>query len=165
MKTSTWWAIVVFLLLVIVVLTWLLVVTPAPGTATGSTSSPQAGTAGTATGTATGGTEPLSKKVIVTSPKANTTVGQRFVVAGSAPGGWYFEASFPIKVIDNDGNIIASTIGQAQGEWMTSDPVTFTAMASTSILYTGPATVVLMRDNPSGLPENDDSVSVPVVIQ
>ena len=31
--------------------------------------------------------------------------------------------------------------------------------------YTGAATLVLKRDNPSGLPENDASVVVPITIQ
>jgi len=30
--------------------------------------------------------------------------------------------------------------------------------------YSGPATLVLKRDNPSGLPENDASISVPIEV-
>jgi len=31
--------------------------------------------------------------------------------------------------------------------------------------YTGPATLILIRDNPSGLPEHDDSLPIPIVIR
>ncbi|MCE9540956.1 Gmad2 immunoglobulin-like domain-containing protein [Candidatus Kaiserbacteria bacterium] len=164
MKTGMWWTIIVILLIVIGAMAWFLFSTQAPeGTVTGSTT-------GTVTGTATGSTpatstQPLSAQVLVTSPARNAIVEKVFVISGTAPGPWYFEASFPIKVIDANGNVIANTHGQAQGDWMTTGLVTFTATASTTAAYSGPATVVLMRDNPSGLPENDDSVSVPVTIK
>ena len=155
MNTRAWWGIIIILFVIIVVLTWVLFGIPAPVEApTVSTNPPQATS-----------TEPLSKRVITTSPKANAVVGKKFIVAGSAPGNWYFEAVFPIQVRDKDNNKIAQAIATAQGEWMTTDQVTFTATITISGNYTGPATVVLLRDNPSGLPENDDSVSIPIVIQ
>ncbi|MBV9159311.1 MAG: hypothetical protein JO019_01805, partial [Candidatus Kaiserbacteria bacterium] len=46
----------------------------------------------------------------------------------------------------------------------TTGQVTFTAQVSISG-YKGPATLVLSKDNPSGLPQNDDSVSIPITIQ
>ncbi len=107
---------------------------------------------------------PLSSKVLVTSPKSGATVGSTFSITGKAPGNWYFEASFPIIVSDVDGNKITTSHGQAQGEWMTTELVPFTAMIDVGN-YRGKATVNLLRDNPSGLPENDDSTSFDVVIQ
>ena len=155
MNTRAWWGIIIILFVIIVVLTWVRFGPPAPVEApTVSTSPPQATS-----------TEPLSKRVVATSPKANAVVGNTFVVSGSAPGQWYFEAVFPIQVRDKDNNKIAQAIATAQGEWLTTDQVTFTATFTISGNYTGPATVVLLRDNPSGLPENDDSVSIPIVIQ
>ncbi len=87
------------------------------------------------------------------------------MVAGSAPGNWFFEASFPIQVRDKDNNKIAQGVAQAQGEWMTTEQVSFTSTITLSTPYSGPATLVLMRDNPSGLPENDDALEIPIVIQ
>ena len=155
MKTRTWWGIIALLFVVIVVLAWVLFAMPARVEAPTATSTPPIATS----------TQPLSARVVVTSPKANSTVGNVFVVSGSAPGPWYFEASFPIKIVDKDNNFIGQGIAQAQGEWMTTDQVTFTATVTLDGTYSGPATVVLLRDNPSGMPENDDSVSVPIVIQ
>lgn len=107
---------------------------------------------------------PLSEQVVVTSPTAGATVGKTFTITGKAPGNWYFEASFPIIVSDADGNKIATSHGQAQGDWMTTNLVPFTASVNVGS-YTGKATVNLLRDNPSGLPENDDSTSFDVVVQ
>lgn len=106
---------------------------------------------------------PLSQQIALSAP-ATQQVGKKFAVSGEAPGPWYFEASFPIFVTDAQDNKIATSYGQAQGDWMTENLVPFTAQIDVGS-YAGPATVHLLRDNPSGMPENDDSVSFQVVIQ
>lgn len=155
MNMRFWSGILIAGFLVSIGLTWALFAIPAPLPPVTATTTPPVSTT----------PKPLRERVVVTSPKANSTVGNIFVVSGSAPGPWYFEASFPIKIVDKDNNFLGQGIAQAQGEWMTTDQVTFTATVTLPGGYSGPATVVLMRDNPSGMPENDDSVSIPVVIQ
>ena len=109
--------------------------------------------------------------------KANDTVTSTFVVMGEARGYWYFEASFPIELWSKDGKILASGIGQAQGEWMTENFVPFkttltvgldyngSPMGGATSSYSGPATLILHKDNPSGLPENEDSFEVPIFMK
>jgi hypothetical protein len=95
-------------------------------------------------------------------PLPDVLVQSPLVVRGSARGNWYFEASFPVSVIDSNGKQLGSVAAQAQGDWMTTDFVPFqaTLVFATSTTETG--TVVFKKDNPSGLPENDASVSIPV---
>src|SRR3989338_9376682 len=157
MNTRLWTGILIAVFVVILGLTWALFAIPAPTPPNTATTTPPVATT----------TEPLplSARVVVTSPKPNATVGKTFVVSGQAPGPWYFEASFPIKIVDKDNSFIGQGIAQAQGEWMTVEQVTFTATVVLDGTYSGPATAVLLRDNPSGMPENDDSVSVPIIIQ
>lgn len=154
MSTRGWWSIILVLLVVIVGLMWILFATPARVEAPTATSTPPAATS----------TQPLSTRVVVTSPKERAKVGKTFTVSGEAPGPWYFEASFPIKVVDANNNFIGSSIAHAQGDWMTTGQVPFTATVTVEG-YSGPAILVLLRDNPSGMPENDDSVSVAITIQ
>ena len=154
MTTRGWWSIILVLTAVVIGLSWILLAVPAPVEAPTATTTPPVATS----------TLPLSARVVVTSPKPNAEVGKTFVVSGNAPGNWFFEGSFPIKVVDSNNNFVGSGIAQAQGEWMTTEQVTFTSTITIDG-YSGPATVVLLRDNPSGMPENDDSVSVSVVIQ
>ena len=52
----------------------------------------------------------------------------------------------------------------AQGEWMTEAQVTFTASMQIDATFHGKAKLVLLKDNPSGLPEHDDSVEIPIVV-
>lgn len=110
-------------------------------------------------------TRPLSDRVSLISPKKNATVSHMLSISGKAPGPWFFEASFPVQVRDAQDVIIGRTVAQARGEWMTPALVEFTATIPIAAGYHGAATLVLLRDNPSGLPENDDSVSIPIIIE
>lgn len=105
-------------------------------------------------------------RIVVTSPLPGAVVGNSFTVNGQARGGWYFEASFPIDVVSATGTLLTQMPIQAQGEWMTANFVPF---ATTTVVvpayYKGPATLILRNDNPSGLPENAASISIPIVIQ
>ncbi len=157
------WGIVVLLTAVIAVMAWLLFTLPAPSTTEQATSTPTTST--NTRGSDTEAPQPLSRRVVVTSPKPNTTVDKTFVVSGQAPGNWFFEASFPLQVRDIEGNVLGRTHASAQGDWMTTEQVTFTSTVHIDATYTGPATLILLRDNPSGLPENDDAVEIPIVIQ
>ncbi|MFM2381326.1 MAG: hypothetical protein RLZZ76_93 [Candidatus Parcubacteria bacterium] len=103
--------------------------------------------------------------VTVELPLPGAMTGKEFGVIGSARGYWFFEGSFPIEILDKDGNVLTTGIGTALGEWMTEDFVKFVSEVKVPETYIGPATVVLKKDNPSGLPENDASVSFPITIE
>lgn len=103
--------------------------------------------------------------IVVELPFPGAVTGKDFSVIGKARGTWFFEASFPIEVLDKDGKFLAVGIAQAQGEWMTRDFVPFKADIKVPQSYIGKATLVLKKDNPSGLPEHDASVSFPITIE
>lgn len=110
---------------------------------------------------------PLSDDVMVLeAPLPGAAVSSPLTVRGQARGWWFFEASFPVELTDRDGRVIATGIATAQREWMTEDFVPFIAVLEFEI-PSRPAgstgTLTLRKDNPSGLPENDDSRSIPVV--
>lgn len=105
-----------------------------------------------------------SNRIQVTMPAPGATVPSKFTVSGKAVGGWYFEASFPYEVQDASGKKIAEGPVQAQGEWMTPAFVPFSFQVSVPN-YKGKATLILRNDNPSGLPENAASISIPITIQ
>lgn len=101
--------------------------------------------------------------ITVDSPLPGATVLKDFVVTGKARGTWFFEASFPIQVLSKDGNVLAQGIAEAQSDWMTTNFVPFKATIKIPESYTGTATLVLKKDNPSGLPEHDASISFPII--
>lgn len=103
-------------------------------------------------------------KIMVELPFPGAVVGKEFTVVGTSSG-WYFEGSFPVEVRDSDNNILVQTYATAQADWMTSEPVGFISNVVIPKSYIGPATLILRKDNPSGLPENDASMSFPITIE
>lgn len=102
----------------------------------------------------------------VENPHPGGVVGKEFIVTGEARGNWYFEASFPIEIQSETGAVIGGTIATAQGDWMTTDFVPFKSeMIDLPSAFTGPAWLILKKDNPSGLPENDAAIRIPIVVE
>ncbi|MFA6526537.1 MAG: Gmad2 immunoglobulin-like domain-containing protein [Candidatus Buchananbacteria bacterium] len=102
------------------------------------------------------------------SPRPGETITSPLTIIGQARGTWFFEASFPVILTDWDGKIIAQGIAQAKGDWMTTDFVPFEAALTFSIdpqAYSNKGTLILKKDNPSGLPQNDDALEIPVLLQ
>lgn len=100
--------------------------------------------------------------VRIMTPRPNGTIKSPAAIEGEARGFWYFEASFPIKLYDENNNLLATAIAEAEGDWMTENFVKFKAVLSYGVAKAGKGTLVLEKDNPSGLPENDDKLIVPV---
>jgi hypothetical protein len=103
----------------------------------------------------------------VDSPRPNTSIKSPLTITGQARGNWFFEASFPIFLTDWNGKIIAQGIATAEGDWMTTDFVPFKATLTfdtgdISGHYSNRGTLILKKDNPSGLPENDDALEYQV---
>jgi len=98
----------------------------------------------------------------VFSPLPGARVTSPLKVTGEARGNWYFEASFPVKLLDANGNLLAVKPAQAGGDWMTENFVPFSVVLDFQKPSTASGTLVLEKDNPSGLPENDDSLRVPI---
>ncbi len=103
-----------------------------------------------------------SDMIKVTSPLPKAKISSPLSIEGVARGNWYFEASFPISLVDASGTVVASGVGKAEGDWMTTEYVPFTSTLSWTAVKAGSGILILKRDNPSGLKENDASVSIPV---
>ena len=86
-------------------------------------------------------------------------------VKGEARGFWFFEASFPYKLLAANGEVIAQGAIQAEADWMTEDFVPFSAEIDFSYPPAGKIVLVLIKDNPSGLAENTDELKIPLVVK
>ncbi|PIV10093.1 MAG: hypothetical protein COS49_02380 [Candidatus Portnoybacteria bacterium CG03_land_8_20_14_0_80_41_10] len=96
-------------------------------------------------------------------PRPNEFIESPLVVEGQARGSWFFEGDFPVILTDWDGLIIAETYATAQSDWLTEEFVRFKTEIEfdKSELYNRGA-LILQKDNPSGLPENDDALEIPI---
>lgn len=104
----------------------------------------------------------VSDNVVVTQPLSNAKVMSPMYIKGEAKGTWYFEASFPISVVDANGTALGGSIATAKSDWMTTSFVPFEA----TITYKTPTTptgwIIFSKDNPSGMPENDGQEKMPI---
>jgi Immunoglobulin-like domain of bacterial spore germination len=115
------------------------------------------------------GVEALRDRIVLASPLPGSTITSPLIITGEARGLWFFEASFPVTLTNWDGLIIAEGIATAESDWMTEDFVPFRAeLTFTSPYEAGDPTfmergsLILKRDNPSGLPENDAALEITV---
>ncbi|MEK7135203.1 MAG: Gmad2 immunoglobulin-like domain-containing protein [Patescibacteria group bacterium] len=115
-----------------------------------------------ATSTPVTTTDDRSDLIRVTFPQANVSVRSPLTVTGQARGNWYFEASFPVRVLDANNKLLGTGIAEAQGDWMTTEFVPFSTIISFASSTTATGTLVLEKDNPSGLPEHDNSLRIPI---
>lgn len=67
-----------------------------------------------------------------------------------------------MRLYDGNGREIALGIAQAQSEWMTTEFVPFRAELSFDAPAAERGTLVLGKDNPSGLPEHADELRINV---
>jgi len=104
-----------------------------------------------------------TENIRISSPELDQTLSFPLIIEGEARGNWYFEASFPISLLDDNGKEIALLVAQAQSDWMTTDFVPFkTIIDLTQLPETEKGVLVFYKDNPSGLSENDQEVRIPV---
>jgi hypothetical protein len=103
-----------------------------------------------------------SDPVRIEAPAPDAVVTSPLRVAGTARGPWFFEATFPITLLDAHGTLVARSFVQAQGEWMTTEFVLFEGQLIFDAPSTLTGTLVLEKANASGLPEHADALRVPV---
>ncbi len=104
-----------------------------------------------------------SASIQIDYPAPNSTIVNPLTITGKAKGSWFFEATFPVKLVDENGKEITAALAHASEDWMTEDFVFFTAEMTFDAVSPGSGKLVFSKDNPSGLPENDESFELPVI--
>jgi len=99
-------------------------------------------------------------------PRPNQTIESPLVIKGGARGYWFFEGDFPVTLRTEDKTVIAQGYATAKGDWMSEEFVLFEATLQFEIdkeMSGKKGILVLHKDNPSGLPENYDSLEIPII--
>lgn len=109
---------------------------------------------------------PEKLQIEIYSPLKGEAISNPLEIKGKAKGAWFFEASFPIYIVDDKGNDLGQGIATAIDDWMTTDFVNFEAEINFAIpIYAKTGFIIFNRDNPSGLPENDFSYKYPITFK
>jgi len=100
--------------------------------------------------------------VLIDSPDFNKTVSSPLLIQGKVRKSYTYEGAFPLIIIDETGNTLGQSTGRVTSLDMTQDYVSFTA--EIKFQPTGSTgTLVFKNDNPSGLVQNEKSISFPVI--
>jgi hypothetical protein len=102
------------------------------------------------------------ERIVLEAPVPGALIESPLECRGRARGSWFFEATFPISLLDGRGAVVAQHYAQASGEWMTESFVPFEAKLSFAAPATDTGVLVLHRANASGLPQHDAELRVPV---
>lgn len=100
--------------------------------------------------------------IISDNPRPKQKITSPLQITGQARGTWFFEASFPAQLVDANEKEIAVIPVTAVGEWMTEQFVPYQGSMTFTTPETPTGTLILKKDNPSGLPENDKALRIPV---
>jgi len=111
------------------------------------------------------GGKPITHKdlIILTSPLGEDVASSPIIVSGKARGQWFFEGSFPVILTNWNGLIIAEGFATSNESWMTTEYIPFEATLEFPEQESGSrGFLILKKDNPSVLPENDDALEIMV---
>ena len=83
---------------------------------------------------------------------------------GVIKGGYFFEGNILINILDANKKILKRSNAVAKSDWMTTGPVNFEGNIDFTGLPKGSAYFEIHNDNASGLPANDKSILIPIII-
>ena len=101
--------------------------------------------------------------IYLVSPMPGQIITSPLKITGLARGTWFFEGDFPVIVLDGENNTLATGYCTANGDWMTTDYVGFEGLIKFDKADNGEKGALLLRkDNPTGLPQHDNALRIPV---
>ncbi len=95
----------------------------------------------------------------------NTRVSKVVSYRGVVKGGYFFEANILVNVLDLNKKKVIQSNAIATTEWMTAGPVDFEGYLDFSKAPKGNGYIEIHNDNASGIPENDKSILIPIIIE
>lgn len=98
----------------------------------------------------------------VYKPSNNAAVSSPLTIIGEVPGNWSFEAQFPVSLLDASGRELVKSPAKLIGDWTTTTLVPFSVTLDFKATAGTKGSLVLQKDNPSGLSSNDDRLIIPI---
>jgi hypothetical protein len=104
----------------------------------------------------------VSDFIHVSNPEPDASISRRIFLEGEARGSWYFEATFPVTLVDANENMLVETYAEADGEWMTDSFVPFRMEFDIPEPTTRTGVLILKNANASGLPDRAMELRIPL---
>ena len=107
----------------------------------------------------------LADQIRIYEPVPSQVISSPLLIRGQARGTWFFEANFPVMILDQQGNELAVGYASTSDEWMTEDFVYFDSVIEFDARDESSGVLILKKANPSGLPEFDDELRIQINFQ
>ena len=103
--------------------------------------------------------------IIIDSPKPYQKVQVPIIIKGKAKGSFFFEGTFPIRIEDENGNLIVSDYIMTKENWMTENFVSFETYFYFEKGNLRKGFIIFEKANPSGLLENKFEIKIPLYFE
>ena len=91
----------------------------------------------------------IGELAVVDAPVGGARVTSPLTITGTAPGNWYFENQFPVRLVDAQGAVLAESPAIPRVNWTeNADPKQFDATVLFVVTQDTPATLILEEDMP-----------------
>lgn len=100
--------------------------------------------------------------IVIEYPKPYEKLENPLLIRGKARGYFFFEAAFPIKIVDENGNVLMEDYIETKENWMTENFVSFEKYINLNFGKIKRGFIIFEKANPSGLKENQFEISIPV---
>lgn len=111
----------------------------------------------------------IDQQVLIAQPSPERGLTSPVRIEGQAVGTWFNEGQFSIELRTDADEVIGTAQAEAEGEWMTEEMVPFSATLAYDNFAVNPGEtegkLIFEKANPSGLPANDESVSMSVYFE
>lgn len=105
------------------------------------------------------------QKIYLENIKSGDTIDMGSEIKGEVSGNWFFEGSFPVRVLNIQGEVISSLFAEAKSDWMTEDQVPFSVIIDFPLEQEGAYVLQFEKSNPSGLDDNSDIAKIAISIK
>lgn len=103
--------------------------------------------------------------IVIETPKPYQKVQNPIYIKGKAKGNFFFEATFPVRIEDENGNIVKNSYIMTKENWMSEDFVSFETKLYIDELKIKRGFIIFEKANPSGLKENKFEIKIPVYFE
>lgn len=105
------------------------------------------------------------QKIYLENIKSGDTVDIGYEVKGEAPGSWFFEGSFPVRVLNIQGEVVSTFVATTYDDWMNETTVPFSVIIDFPLEQEGAYVLQFEKSNPSGLDDNSDIAKIAISIK
>lgn len=102
--------------------------------------------------------------ISIISPEVLQEIKSPVYISGEAKGTWFFEASFPVQITDQDGKVLGQGPVTAKTDWMTEKMVAFEGTIPFEKGVAKNGFVVFTPDDPSGL-DRFEPIKISVIFE